>query len=94
MLNSMTAEEYVEWVAYFSVVPFSDVRGDIRTANQIFAILRGAGSKEKMKATDFLPDWWGDRAKAKNSPEQLQADFALVKAVQQAKRAAKMKKGK
>lgn len=91
MLEQMSAAEYADWQAYYSMEPFSEVRADMRAANQMIVSLKAAGVKDRLKLTDFMPDFWGDYAKAKATPEQIQQDFGIVKAIQQARRMAKKK---
>lgn len=73
----MSYAEFVEWAAYYEVEPFGGARADIHAA-QICAVLgevnRNRRKRRKAFAVaDFLIDWWGDRKRRRDGPEQAQA---------------------
>lgn len=81
MLGNMSHAEYVEWQAIYSVEPFPEERADLRTAAIIQALMLGRVKKiptikELMK--DF--DWWGEQQTPQQTPEQIRANMAIVKA--------------
>jgi hypothetical protein len=78
MLSTMSMSEYVHWQALFSVEPFPEERADLRTAEQLRVMLLAAHSKETPRIEDLMPDWWGERRAAKQSPEQIKQNMELV----------------
>lgn len=86
MLAGMSHAEYVHWQAIYSVEPFPEARADRRTAEIVQALLLGRVEKvptvnELMK--DF--DWWGEHQASQQTPEQIRANMAIVKATKKKK---------
>ena len=77
----MTHAEYIHWQAIYSVEPFPEERADRRTAEIVQALLLGRVKQVptiKELLNDF--DWWGEHAPAQQTPEQIRANMAIVKA--------------
>lgn len=57
MYAELTADEIVDWLAYYSIEPFGERRDDWRMAN-IMALMANAYSagKKRFKPSDFLPE--------------------------------------
>lgn len=68
MLASMSASELIEWQAYFSIVPFTQDREDMRTgiiASTIVNMLRSSKGKVA-NPMDFVTKWRKPNRKADN----------------------------
>lgn len=81
MLASMSHAEYVQWQAIYSVEPFPEERADRRTAEIIQALMLGRVKQVptiKELMNDF--DWWGEHQAPQQTPEQIRANMAIVKA--------------
>jgi hypothetical protein len=82
MLHTLSHDEYISWMAYYSVEPFPEERADLRNATLIAAISAMLGGKGKVD--DLLVDYWRITAgkQQKQSPEEvasrLQALFAAL----------------
>lgn len=77
MLDTMSAVEYTEWQAYFSIEPFPENRADRRAASIAQAVLAAGGMNKVPKLVELMPDWW-DGFHVKQSPEQIQANMELA----------------
>lgn len=86
MLASMSHAEYVHWQAIYSVEPFPEERADQRTAELLRMMLITAGVKKLPNIADLMPDWWGERTPAQQTPEQIRANMAIVKAATKKKK--------
>lgn len=86
MLASMSHAEYVHWQAIYSVEPFPEERADQRTAELLRMMLITAGVKKLPNIADLMPDWWGERTTAQQTPEQIRANMAIVKAANKKKK--------
>lgn len=86
MLAGMTHAEYVHWQAIYSVEPFPEERADQRTAELLRMMLITAGVKKLPNIADLMPDWWGERTPAQQTPEQIRANMAIVKAATKKKK--------
>lgn len=87
MLAGMSHAEYVNWQAIYSVEPFPEEREDLRTAGIIQALTLGRVKKVptiKEIMLDF--DWWGEHQPPKQTPEQIRANMAIVKAAKKKKK--------
>ena len=62
MLNTVSANEMLEWRAYYSIFPFTDDRADIN-ASMIQATNVNMNSKKRYSYTDFMPKY-GETAEA------------------------------
>lgn len=80
MLASMSHAEYVNWQAIYSVEPFPEERADQRTAELLRMMMITAGVKKLPNIADLMPDWWGERTPAQQTPEQIKANMAIIKA--------------
>lgn len=76
MLNTMDAQEYNQWEAYFSIEPMPELRADRRTAEIVQSIFGLAGQRPP-KLLELMPDWWGEY-QVKQTPEQIQAAMKLA----------------
>lgn len=86
MLASMSHAEYVHWQAIYSVEPFPEERADQRTAEIIQALMLGRVKQVptiKELMNDF--DWWGEHQAPQQTPEQIRANMAIVKAANKKK---------
>lgn len=64
----MGYSEFVEWTAYYAEEPFGEARGDIQAAliaATIVNVNRKKGSRAR-KISEFLIDWWNDKAHPRN----------------------------
>lgn len=86
MLAGMPISEYVHWRAIYEVEPFPEERADIRAAESLRMTLIAAGIKKLPKIDDLIPDWWGERKTPQQTPEQIKANMALVKAANRKKK--------
>lgn len=86
MLANMTHAEYVHWQAIYSVEPFPEERADQRTAELLRMMMITAGVKKPPKISDLMPDWWGEHQAPQQTPEQIKANMALVKAATKKKK--------
>lgn len=86
MLREMSHAEYVNWRAIYSVEPFPEERADLRTAEQLRMTLIAAGVKQIPKIADLMPDYWGERITPQQTPAQIKANMALVKAARKKKK--------
>lgn len=77
MRENMSAAEYAEWQAFFSIEPMPALRADRRTAELKQVILATAGAKRVPKLAELLPDWW-EEISAKQTPAQIAANLALA----------------
>lgn len=87
MLAGMSYAEYIHWQAIYSVEPFPEEREDLRTAGIIQALTLGRvknvpAIKEIM--LDF--DWWGEHQAPQQTPEQIRANMAIIKAATKKKK--------
>jgi hypothetical protein len=85
MLRDMPHSEYVNWQAIYSIEPFPEERADQRTAELLRMMMITAGVKKIPKISDLMPDWWGERTPAQQTPEQIRANMAIVKATKKKK---------
>ena len=85
MLASMSHAEYVKWQAIYSVEPFPEERADQRTAELLRMMMISAGVKKLPKISDLMPDWWGERVLTQQTPEQIRANMAIIKATKKKK---------
>lgn len=85
MLQRMSMDEYIHWVAIYETEPFPEERADYRNAQQMINIRRALGSKDG-ELKDFMPDWWGDRQPQQQTPAQIKANMQLVKAAAKKRR--------
>lgn len=85
MLASMPHSEYINWQAIYSVEPFPEEREDQRTAELLRMMMIAAGVKKLPKITDLMPDWWGEHQAPQQTPEQIRANMAIVKATKKKK---------
>jgi len=85
MLAGMPHSEYVHWQAIYSVEPFPEEREDQRTAELLRMMMITAGVKKLPKITDLMPDWWGEHQAPQQTPEQIRANMAIVKATKKKK---------
>ncbi|MDB5297302.1 MAG: hypothetical protein JWO31_3285, partial [Phycisphaerales bacterium] len=70
LLASLTARQWDEWVAYFSIYPTAEDRADARAAMLSTVTARSAGQK-RAKFKDFMPDYVGrHRARRDQTPEE------------------------
>jgi hypothetical protein len=77
MLNTLSYDEYISWMAYYSVEPFPEERADLRNATLIAAISAMLGGKPKAK--DFLFDYWKtEQQQQKQSPEEVLSKLKLI----------------
>ena len=53
MLSSMSSREITEWMAWYSIEPFGEVRSDMRAAMIAGYVAAGAGAKN-IKLEDFM----------------------------------------
>ena len=81
----MSNSEYVHWQAIYSVEPFPEERADQRTAELLRMTMIAAGAKKLPKISDLMPDWWGERVPEQQTPEQIRANMAIVKAAKKKK---------
>lgn len=79
MLAGLTMSEYIHWQAIYETEPFPEDRADLRTAELLRMILITGHANQIPKITDLIPDWWGDRQPAQQTPEQMQATMQLIK---------------
>lgn len=86
MLRGMTHAEYIHWQAIYSVEPFPEERADQRTAELLRMMMITAGVKKLPKISDLMPDWWGERVPVQQTPEQIRANMAIVKAAKKKKK--------
>ena len=86
MLAGMSHAEYVRWQAIYSVEPFPEERADQRTAELLRMMLITAGVKKLPNIADLMPDWWGERVPTQQTPEQIRANMAIVKAANKKKK--------
>ena len=86
MLAGMSHAEYVNWQAIYSVEPFPEERADQRTAELLRMMMITAGVKKLPKISDLMPDWWGEHAPAQQTPEQIRANMAIIKATKKKKK--------
>lgn len=61
----MSYAEFVDWLAYYQVEPWGDVRGDLHAA-LVAAIIANANRDPKKRRKpytpgEFMPDWWKGR---------------------------------
>lgn len=80
MLASMSHAEYVHWQAIYSVEPFPEERAEQRTAELLRMTMIAAGVKKLPNISDLMPDWWGEKTPTQQTPEQIRANMAIVKA--------------
>lgn len=85
MLASMSHAEYVHWQAIYSVEPFPEERADQRTAELLRMMMIAAGVKKLPNIADLMPDWLGERTPAQQTPEQIKANMAIIKATKKKK---------
>lgn len=57
----MEYSEFIEWLAFASVEPIGDRRGDIRTA-MLMATVVNLWSEKKAKTANYVPDYWADQS--------------------------------
>lgn len=86
MLRNMSHAEYVKWQAIYSVEPFPEERADQRTAELLRMMMITAGVKKLPKISDLMPDWWGEHQTPQQTPEQIKANMAIVKATTKKKK--------
>lgn len=86
MLAGMSHAEYVNWQAIYSVEPFPEERADQRTAELLRMMMITAGVKKLPKISDLMPDWWGEHQTPQQTPEQIKANMAIVKATTKKKK--------
>ena len=86
MLAGMSHAEYVNWQAIYSVEPFPEERADQRTAELLRMMLITAGVKKLPNISDLMPDWWGEHQTPQQTPEQIRANMAIVKAATKKKK--------
>lgn len=70
----MSSAEFTEWIAYNSIEPIGETRGDIQAA-RICQLLAAAHGKRgaKFKLSEFMPDWWNERRPKAQTPEEMAA---------------------
>lgn len=86
MLAGMSHAEYAHWLAIYSVEPFPEERADQRTAELLRMMMIAAGVKKLPKIADLMPDWWGEHTPAQQTPEQIRANMAIIKATKKKKK--------
>jgi hypothetical protein len=86
MLDEMSAAEFASWEAFFSIEPMPEKRADLRAAEIMRSILWAAGAKSVPALSRLVPDWWSERTRARQSPEEIESTFALIKAARPRKR--------
>lgn len=86
MLAGMSHAEYVNWLAIYSVEPFPEERADQRTAELLRMMMITAGVKKLPKISDLMPDWWGEHQAPQQTPEQIRANMAIIKATKKKKK--------
>lgn len=53
LLQRISSKELTEWMAFYSIEPFGEVRADMRAALIAHTVAAGAGAK-KIKLEDFM----------------------------------------
>jgi hypothetical protein len=87
MLEGMSAVEYNNWVARYSVEPFPEDRADMRNAQLMQAVIAASGSKKIPTIEELLPDWWQElTANQPQTPAQIQARMKLLAAMMKGKK--------
>lgn len=77
MLETLSFDEYIRWLAYFSVEPFPEDRADIRNAQLIHAIYSMLGGKSKV--SDHIPNYWENiEQNAKQTPDEVVEKLRLL----------------
>jgi hypothetical protein len=76
MLNTLSYDEYISGISYYSVEPFPEERADLRNATLIAAISAMLGGKPKAK--DFIVDYWKTAQEQKQSPEEVLSKLKLI----------------
>ena len=80
MLRSITARQFMEWMAYARLEPFDEVRADYRAAS-ICALLANINRGAKQKAytiEDFLLKFDRTKTRRQTAQEQEQIARAIV----------------
>ena len=78
MLGRMSSREVTEWMAYASVEPFGEDRGDLRAA-LICSVIANANRDPKKKADPYQPiDFMPFAEKPEPSPEALAGKIARM----------------
>lgn len=73
----MGALEFAEWMAFFRVEPFGDVRGDLQAgivASTVANVNRDPKKRRPFSPADFLPDFEKSRAEG-GKPSEVYAVF-------------------
>jgi|SRR5688500_10845477 len=72
--QEVSSREFIEWMAYYRLEPFGELRSDLRngiTASVIANVNRDKKRKPKpFKAEDFMPDFAGQYDARVMSPEE------------------------
>lgn len=78
MLAGMSSAELSEWMAYERLTGSLDTRarGDISAGIVAATVANSAGSKRKLKPSDFIPTWF----KRKKTAEELWRDVVALNA--------------
>jgi len=83
MMREMGSRELAEWMAYNEIEPFGEWRADLR-AGIVAATIANTGfarPEEPAKASDFMPDFLGQKADAP-AEEEREAEGARIQKVQ------------
>ena len=76
MLESLTYDEYIQWVAFYNVEPFAEERADLRTAILIASFVKVMGGKAEPK--DFMLDFWGTKEDKKQTTEEILSKLKTI----------------
>ena len=71
LLANISSAELTEWIAYASIEPIGDMRGDVQSAI-VASTFGNAFSKSELSPEDFIIDFWQhDRSKERRHPNAI-----------------------
>lgn len=81
--RDMTAAEFMEWCAYYTIEPWGEERADLRAAIVAATVANGnRGKKQKpYKVEDFMPKFGPDAGRKKMSDAQIENVFVAIAAL-------------
>lgn len=83
MLRSITAKQFLEWMAYARMEPFNELRDDQRAASIVQMVFNMAGkmAKDSKPLSDFMLKWDPEEAKPKKQTWQEQSKMLNIVAL-------------
>lgn len=79
--------EFLEWIAFYEAEPWGEGRSEIHTAllAAVIANVNRGKKGKRVKASDFLIDWWRDGSKPEALMTKLRAAGQMAEVSQRAK---------